>query len=40
MTAFRFRYEGVGTNLKVQKPYMLTKVGIKLELQKPVKARL
>eukprot|EP00435_Cladocopium_sp_Y103_P012551 s4234_g3.t1 len=40
MTVFRFRYEGVGTNLKVQKPYVLTKTGIKLELQKPVKARL
>ena len=35
---FRFRYEQVGTNLKVQKPYVITSVPLKLKLKKPVKA--
>jgi hypothetical protein len=35
---FRFRFEAVGSNLKVQKPYIITKVPLKLNLKKPVKA--
>eukprot|EP00438_Fugacium_kawagutii_P016842 Skav203801 [mRNA] locus=scaffold206:687751:698389:+ [translate_table: standard] len=36
---FRFRYEQVGTNLKVQKPYVITSVPLKLKLKKPIKAQ-
>lgn len=36
---FRFRYEQVGTNLKVQKPYVITSVPLKLKLNKPIKAQ-
>ena len=35
---FRFRFEAVGSNLKVQKPYVVTKASLKLNLKKPIKA--
>lgn len=37
---FRFRYQTVGSNLKVQKPYVHTKINIQLAQDKPVKARV
>eukprot|EP00435_Cladocopium_sp_Y103_P061906 s492_g23.t1 len=37
-TIFRFRFEAVGSNIKVQKPYVITKTSLKLNLKKPIKA--
>ena len=37
LTVFRFRWEHVGGNWKIQRPYVLTKVGIALEQDKPHK---
>ena len=34
---FRFRFERVGLSLKVQKPYLITKVGLNLQKGKPFK---
>ena len=35
---FRFRFEKVGSNLKVQKPYVCTQCAMKIQPGKPIKA--
>ena len=37
LTVFRFRWEHVGGNWKIQRPYVLTKIGIALQKGKPHK---